>query len=949
MAVTRVLATFGLVLVIATPMPSPTDSCDWNVMEMPRVAAAALQPQDLFTKYQDTPVVITGLDRVAPPLSFETVASMCADSSIPTYRFDPGAGSGWAGINSLKPGLSREEVSLPDFIAQLQQEEQAATAANIHPTDLLDGRYGFDYTLAKDCPEMLKEFKTPRFASEDILQEFLHPNPDGNFGWPTMLMGPRGTRTELHSDHAGLPFWMSLHRGRKLFRVLPYLANIHLTEPATAEEEIWPGAAGDTAFRSRVLEQLLHDEKYEFESFRPDFEAFPVLCEAVVYETTLEAGEVLWMPNAAAHGALNLEASIAVTANFFSPFDARQATWFEAECERQRFNEVDCELVTARIESRNKAHPKGVGAVQKDLSYWEVKGAPSYDSWLYADTHGHTQYSSKTPSQLHSLALLRQTALAAVDAANLKCAATGGDDLAPAARVLKWVEGTSIPPFLEGGPQWDLADLKTYWMDSIHVHEDMYAHSRPPPLFTSISEQKEVLQVIGRLLHEGLYRLLSAAASLLGSLVDAVDVEIVLASTRATVDSFEDFWRQASAAIRLGRRQLLNVPDWAEYGPETNFWLKFRPYLQCRRSPRLGREIGGSKAWCNPEYFAVEQPRFVFSAGSGGDFTYEDFIRAKFPEAKTFVADCFVDPVTSQLGADRPLETMEFLPKCMHGLHSDDTYMLADEERESFVSFPELIEDLRTQEKDFDNFNIIKANIEAFEYQSFSALMRDPEEYLRGTWQINIEMHRAGMADHGLEWSSMLFSELLFATFMSAGFHPTSTEKWHDSTGAQDIAFVNSTWFMQSELWLTRHAWRLRDSDPVVHAFVANLRTEPEEDFQDLDRGQLQLDHPEEECPDFEVLNPHPFDINVRWVSVAGLNEDAFQVPAGATKIFTTFTGHFFVWSGVDDDGDDIKYSGAFAVADCNVGQPLRLDEHATAFASERSALVDKYVDLFLK
>jgi hypothetical protein len=35
--------------------------------------------------------------------------------------------------------------------------------------------------------------------------------------------------------------------------------------------------------------------------------------------------------------------------------------------------------------------------------------------------------------------------------------------------------------------------------------------------------------------------------------------------------------------------------------------------------------------------------------------------------------------------------------------------------------------------------------------------------------------------------------EMLFASFLSAGFHPIATEKWHDSNAAQDVVFVNQT------------------------------------------------------------------------------------------------------------------------------------------------------------
>lgn len=90
----------------------------------------------------------------------------------------------------------------------------------------------------------------------------------------------------------------------------------------------------------------------------------------------------------------------------------------------------------------------------------------------------------------------------------------------------------------------------------------------------------------------------------------------------------------------------------------------------------------------------------------------------------------------------------------------------------------------------------------------FGHLFRNPEEHLRDVWQIHIELHRQGMKDFGLSWDSMMFAELLFATFLSGGFHPFATEKWHDLNAAQDVAWVNTTWFLQSELFMLRQQWR---------------------------------------------------------------------------------------------------------------------------------------------
>mmetsp|Transcript_1316 Transcript_1316/g.1649 ORF Transcript_1316/g.1649 Transcript_1316/m.1649 type:complete len:129 (-) Transcript_1316:168-554(-) len=78
------------------------------------------------------------------------------------------------------------------------------------------------------------------------------------------------------------------------------------------------------------------------------------------------------------------------------------------------------------------------------------------------------------------------------------------------------------------------------------------------------------------------------------------------------------------------------------------------------------------------------------------------------------------------------------------------------------------------------------------------------ETLLKGTSHIHLEHHRMGMQRFGKSWASLLWSELLWATFMSGGFHPVSTEKWHDSTACQDVEFVNQTWYLEAEMSAVR-------------------------------------------------------------------------------------------------------------------------------------------------
>jgi len=116
---------------------------------------------------------------------------------------------------------------------------------------------------------------------------------------------------------------------------------------------------------------------------------------------------------------------------------------------------------------------------------------------------------------------------------------------------------------------------------------------------------------------------------------------------------------------------------------------------------------------------------------------------------------------------------------------------------------------------DFPYFDTIKMNIEAWEYPAWLDMLvgsnpsnSEVNRLLRGTHHIHYEMHRLGMQGHGLSYASMLFGELLFAAFFSAGYHPFATEKWHDSTAAQDVSLVNQTWWLRSELDQLVAAWK---------------------------------------------------------------------------------------------------------------------------------------------
>jgi len=119
-----------------------------------------------------------------------------------------------------------------------------------------------------------------------------------------------------------------------LFRVLTPEHNPSLIEPRDVDEG-WPGLDG--APTSSIIPGAFHhpSNSYGFEIFRPEayVERYPDICNLVTHEGILEAGDVLYIPNSSPHGAVNLEATIAITANYASPWDDVQMQYYADVCE----------------------------------------------------------------------------------------------------------------------------------------------------------------------------------------------------------------------------------------------------------------------------------------------------------------------------------------------------------------------------------------------------------------------------------------------------------------------------------------------------------------------------------------------------------------------------------------------------------------------------------------
>lgn len=114
-----------------------------------------------------------------------------------------------------------------------------------------------------------------------------------NFHWPTAFFGPAGSRSELHHDFGGTAFTMTPLFGRKTFALFPN-------------------------YQESLIMQCHHAREPIIDVFNPDFDNCPQAREASLFYTTLQPGDVLYVPPLWMHSIRNPDASVGITRNFIS-------------------------------------------------------------------------------------------------------------------------------------------------------------------------------------------------------------------------------------------------------------------------------------------------------------------------------------------------------------------------------------------------------------------------------------------------------------------------------------------------------------------------------------------------------------------------------------------------------------------------------------------------------
>jgi hypothetical protein len=168
--------------------------------------------------------------------------------------------------------------------------------------------HGWEGDLACECPALLERLavRVPPYFADDVIWDQVVTR------WPSLLIGHPGPSSAMHIDKYGLPFWLFLSSGSKLVRVI-----------VSEDVQTHLGHLWDEFGLARSYDTML---KHDFFS---DTLAFDLISRGVtVFEAVMKPGDLVYIPQMAAHGAKNLgrEVSVAVTANFLDRAHA-QILW----------------------------------------------------------------------------------------------------------------------------------------------------------------------------------------------------------------------------------------------------------------------------------------------------------------------------------------------------------------------------------------------------------------------------------------------------------------------------------------------------------------------------------------------------------------------------------------------------------------------------------------------
>ena len=295
----------------------------WETID--RIELSDLSKQDFQRRYAGAgrPVIITGLVRRMFAKGVWTRERLRAElgskTVVPRHRVPQSPD--WASLEDAPAS------TVSSFLDAMGKERGAdlgqSCSGESHSQDPRTRKassavqsYLFDWNLPDNAPELCSELSIPAYFADDLLQQL----PEGAMyrdAWPSLFVGPRGTRSGLHIDAFGSNFWMAVLEGTKRWKLYrrsdaallgpSYKVSLDPTFAAERDIELGGGALAGRA--SAGLDQEggkeRADEKEEHAGHL-----------AGGWDFELSAGEVLFVPAGCPHGVCNLTDSVAISANY---------------------------------------------------------------------------------------------------------------------------------------------------------------------------------------------------------------------------------------------------------------------------------------------------------------------------------------------------------------------------------------------------------------------------------------------------------------------------------------------------------------------------------------------------------------------------------------------------------------------------------------------------------
>jgi hypothetical protein len=233
-----------------------------------------LQPSKTFDAdsraqlYQGTPIL---LQRGASPMSQWPAMEKWKPSSLLTHY----------GNHVFECGGSGGESVMLETLLEYNLSQQDDTPL-----------YIFDEAFRATCPEMLKDYNQNIDAMfpEDLMQHMPERPPHR---W--LLMGSRGTGTDVHQDPAGTVAWNMVVSGSKLWALL---------DPSLTKED--------------VMANMVPDDQPSLVWFRDHLKNIMLRFPGKVHLVVQEAGQCMLLPANWWHAVFNLTNVIGMTDNHVS-------------------------------------------------------------------------------------------------------------------------------------------------------------------------------------------------------------------------------------------------------------------------------------------------------------------------------------------------------------------------------------------------------------------------------------------------------------------------------------------------------------------------------------------------------------------------------------------------------------------------------------------------------